>query len=244
MNVESCIFDLYGTLVDIHTDEEQSGLWREMAAYYTREGAKFAPDALKVRFRAICRNLERGAQLCDAHEAHPEIRIEEVFLALYAEKGVKADLPQAVRAARHFRECSTEYIRLYDGAIRLLERLRAAGKRIYLLSNAQRVFTLWELEQLGLMFYFDGVLISSDCGIKKPDKRFFDLLLRRYNIDAKTAVMIGNDGRCDIEGGRRAGLTTIYLRSNISPQEPLPPADYAFETMDYARIGDILLSDD
>lgn len=244
MRVESCIFDLYGTLVDIHTDEERHWLWREMAAYYTQKGAKFAPDALRVRYKAICRNMERSAYPGDAHEAHPEIRIEDVFLALYAEKGVAADMAAAQQAARFFRECSTDYIRLYDGAAQLLERLRAAGRRVYLLSNAQRVFTMWELERLGLLPCFDGVLISSDCGVKKPDKRFFDLLLRRYDINPKTAVMIGNDGRCDIEGGKRAGLSTIYLRSNISPQEPLPQADYVFETMDFERVGDILLSDD
>ena len=40
-----------------------------------------------------------------------------------------------------FRCCSTRYIKLYDGVIDLLDTLKARGKRIYLLSNAQRKFT-------------------------------------------------------------------------------------------------------
>ena len=31
---ETCIFDLYGTLVDIRTDEEKPGLWEKLALFY------------------------------------------------------------------------------------------------------------------------------------------------------------------------------------------------------------------
>lgn len=241
MKYRNCIFDLYGTLVDIHTDEERPQLWREMAAYFAREGMQYAPDALRVRFKAICRSLDRGSPLrMDAH-SHPEIRIEEVFILLYAEKGIAADLSMAERAARFFREKSTDHIRLYDGATQLLDRLRAAGCGVYLLTNAQRVFTMWELEHLDLLRCFDGVLISSDCGVRKPDKRFFDILLRRYAIEPESAVMIGNDARCDVAGAKKAGLRTMYIRSNISPVEELPEADHVLERMDLARAGDILL---
>lgn len=51
----------------------------------------------------------------DAHEAHPEIEIEEVFLALFQKKGVQADIELAIHAGQFFRILSTEYIRLYDG---------------------------------------------------------------------------------------------------------------------------------
>ena len=54
--------------------------------------------------------------------------------------------------------------------------------------------------------------------------------------------MIGNDGLCDIKGGQGAGLQTIYLRSNISPDEPLPDADYVLEMVDYDRLLEILLA--
>ena len=242
MSFRNCIFDLYGTLVDIHTDEERPQLWREMAAYFSAEGVSYAPDALHVRFKAIWRNLEKGSPLrSSARDTHPEIRAEEVFLMLYAEKGAAANLDRAQKAARYFRERSTDYIRLYDGAADLLDSLRAAGRGVYLLTNAQRAFTVWELEQLDLTRRFDGVLISSDCGVRKPDKRFFDMLLKRYAIPAASAVMIGNDGKCDIEGAKKAGLATIYIRSNISPDEPPPHADHVLTRMDLMQVKKILL---
>lgn len=241
MDVKDCVFDLYGTLVDIHTDEEADALWRAMADYYGERGAAYAPDALKARYLALVGEKEAGLAASDTHEAHPEIQIEEVFLALFDIAGVRATREEAVAAGRYFRQQSTEYIRLYDGAKELLAALRKAGKGVYLLSNAQAIFTRWEMETLGLVDCFDGICLSSDYGCKKPHPRFFGALLSEYRIAPETAVMIGNDGRCDIGGARNAGMRTLYIRSNISPKEETPEADIALEYMDLARVKRILL---
>ena len=66
--------------------------------------------------------------------------------------------------------------------------------------------------------YFDGILISSDYKTKKPDKRFFDILLDKYEIDPEKALFVGNDSRSDIAGAQGVGMDTFYIKSNISPQ--------------------------
>lgn len=245
MKYEHYIFDLYGTLVDIHTDEDLPGLWTALAAYYGRRGAAYRPGELRGAYRRLTAAAEAeadsGPLSRDAHEGCPEIQIELVFQRLFREKGVEADLSRAVQAGRRFRELSTEYIRLYDGAKELLRRLRAQGGGVWLLSNAQSIFTMWELDRLGLAPCFDGIYLSSDYGVKKPDRRFFGILLRERDIPPDRAVMIGNDGQCDIRGGREAGLSTFYVRSNISPEEPLPAADHILEYMDLRLVGEILL---
>lgn len=237
-----CIFDLYGTLADIRTDERSPRLWEAMARWYRERGADYPPQALRDRYFRLVRELERDAMRAD-HEldgACPEIRIEQVFLRLFLDRGVRAGPELAVAAGAYFRKCSLEYIRLYDGAEELLKSLRANGQRLWLLSNAQRIFTMGELQSLGLERYFDGIYLSSDYGVKKPDRRFFQLLLRERRIRPECAVMIGNDGICDIAGAQAVGLTTVYIRSNISPREPLPKADYVLERMDLARVRRIL----
>ena len=243
MKYTDCIFDLYGTLVDIRTDERKPALWRALAAWYKAHGAAYRPKELETAYFAAVAEKEKGmtALRHDSHEAHPEIRLEEVFFELFRQKGVDAGLPLAVSAGERFRALSMDYIRLYPGALELLARLRGAGARLWLLSNAQRIFTEYELRTLGLEGQFDGVYLSSDYGVKKPDRRFFDLLLTERRIDVNTAVMIGNDGVCDVAGARSAGLATVYIRSNISPDEPLPQADYVLEKMDLERVADILL---
>ena len=242
MRYKNCVFDLYGTLVDIHTDEQSPRLWVEMADWYRKHGADYAPGDLRDAYFQTVRQMEGGAALLrsDAHEAHPEIRLELVFQRLFQAKGVDAGLDVAVHTGRRFRMGSLDYIRLYDGAAELLNALRANGQDVWLLSNAQRIFTAYELHALGIEALFNGIYLSSDYGCKKPDQRFFRLLLNEQGIAPESAIMIGNDGVCDIHGAQAAGLSTLYIRSNISPAEPLPQADYVLENMDLSLAQRIL----
>ena len=244
MKYRDCIFDLYGTLVDIHTDEKRPALWKMMAARYREFGADYSPEELRAAYFQIVRQMEGGTSPLrgDAHEAHPEIRLELVFQKLFRARGVDAGLDLAIHAGELFRKGSMEYIRLYDGAAELLRALRANGQGVWLLSNAQRIFTVYELQTLGIETLFDGIYLSSDYGCKKPDRRFFEALLKERNINRSHAVMVGNDGVCDIRGAREVGLSTLYIRSNISPAEPLPEADHVLEEMDLRRVRAILTS--
>ena len=247
MRWEHCVFDLYGTLVDIHTDEQSPGLWEKMLEYYRAQGAFYhSAEELKERYFAIVRDREQGKRLLrnDSNEAHPEIRIEYVFQQLFEERGISADLQQAVRAGRRFRQWSMEYIQLYEGAAKLLCDLKNHGCKVHLLSNAKAIFTTYELELLELISAFDSIYLSSDCGYKKPDQRFFRILLEEQGIEPETAVMIGNDGVCDISGGRAAGMATIYVRSNISPKEDFPEADFILPEMNLGKAREILLKEE
>lgn len=47
MKYENYIFDLYGTLVDIHTDEEKTELWEKLAQFYGYYGAVYTAEELK-----------------------------------------------------------------------------------------------------------------------------------------------------------------------------------------------------
>lgn len=242
MGYQNCIFDLYGTLVDIRTDERLPRLWGSLSAWYRKHGADYAPDELRDAYFRTVRQMEGGAAHLrdDAHEAHPEIRLELAFQQLFRAKGVDAGLDLAVRTGRRFRTGSLDYIRLYDGAAELLQALRAGGQGVWLLSNAQRIFTEYELRTLGIDALFDGIYLSSDYGCKKPDRRFFEVLLKERGIAPESAIMIGNDGVCDIQGARAVGLSTLYIRSNISPAEPLPQADHVLEEMDLGLVQTIL----
>ena len=53
MSVKAVIFDLYGTLVDISTDEEQEELWRKLALFYGYSGAVYEPRELKGAYFSL-----------------------------------------------------------------------------------------------------------------------------------------------------------------------------------------------
>ena len=47
------IFDLYGTLVDIHTNENKTSLWKRLALFYTFQGASYTGRELRNRYRQL-----------------------------------------------------------------------------------------------------------------------------------------------------------------------------------------------
>ncbi len=225
MNYETYAFDLYGTLVDIHTEEDDPVLWKKLALFYGYYDARYNPKELKLSYEELVKGKEAAlkSKLEEneryAHEASPEIEITEVFAELYKKKGVDAEEQLAVHTGQFFRALSTEYVRLYPNTQKMLEALKEAGKKVYLLSNAQRIFTEYEMHVLDIARYFDGILISSDYKTKKPDKRFFDVLIEKYHLNPETTLFIGNDSKTDIAGAQNVGFDTFYVRSNISPKK-------------------------
>lgn len=210
------IFDLYGTLVDIHT-EENTLVWDKTALYFGYYGAPCTGEELHAAFDAAM--AQREAQAGQSYECFPDIPFEQVMAQLLRDRGVAdADVP-GVNAAQLFRIASTEYIRLYPYVKEALATLRRKGYRLWLLSNAQRVFTAYELKHLGLGEEFDGVYLSSDYGCRKPDVRFFRALLEEQQLDPSKCLMIGNDRDTDIAGAKAAGLDTLYMHTNLTPRE-------------------------
>lgn len=243
MDYENYVFDLYGTLVDIHTEEGELELWEKLAMFYGYYRAIYTPKELQNRYGELVNSKERELKSSlennpkYSHEASPEIEITDVFTELFREKGVEPGHELSVHAGQFFRVLSTIYIRLYPGTVEMIKALKAAGKKVYLLSNAQRIFTEYEMHTLDIFKYFDDVLISSDYKTRKPDKRFFDQLICLHSIDPEQTLFIGNDSTTDIKGAKSVGFSSFYINSNISPQnDKTDAADYNvvnFEKWDY-----------
>lgn len=214
MTYTDLIFDLYGTLVDIHT-EESDGVWEKTALYLSFYGAPYSGAQLKAAFFAALEERLRQAQaVCD----YPDIPFEQVMCDLLIAKGIKENADTlAANAEQLFRIVSIDYIRLYPKVENALRTLREQGFRLWLLTNAQRVFTEHELHSLGLDALFDGIYISSDYGCRKPDTRFFRTLTDGQQLNPDRCLMIGNDRQTDIAGGKAAGLATLYLHTNLTP---------------------------
>lgn len=222
---DNYLFDLYGTLVDINTDEGKPELWDKLSIFYGYYNAHYTPVELRKAYGDIVFAKESDLKEKDAaaepqysHEAYPEIEIEYVFQELFRRKGVDADMPLSIYTGQFFRVLSTSYVKLYPYAKEILENLKAKGKKVYLLSNAQRIFTEYEMKMLEIYDSFDDVFISSTEAVKKPDVRFFNRLMDKYDMDRSRTIMIGNDARTDIGGAIAAGIDSFYIHSNISPQ--------------------------
>ena len=249
MQYTDLIFDLYGTLVDIHT-EENDLVWEKTAFYFGFYGAHYTGESLKAAFQAELK--AREAKAGQSYECFPDIPFEQVMAELFRAKGVAERAEElGFNAAQLFRICSLDYVNLYPGVLDALKTLRQRGHRLWLLSNAQRAFTAYELRLLGLGDQLDGIYISSDYRCRKPDARFYQALMAEQNLRAENCLMIGNDLETDIAGAKAAGLATLYMHTELTPpdQRPAdirklpgvhPGPHWEVEGSDWAKISDLL----
>ena len=122
MTYTDLIFDLYGTLLDIHT-EESDAVWEKTALYFGSYGAHYTGDALRRAFHTAM--TEREARAGQSYECFPDIPFEAVMAELFRAKGVTENADAlGVNAAQLFRISSIEYIRLYPYVPEALETLR------------------------------------------------------------------------------------------------------------------------
>ena len=214
-------FDLYGTLVDIRTDEQKPSLWCDLAEFYSLCGASYTLDEIRDRYFALC--AEETASLAAAcpmlSTEEVEIELRNVFRRLFEEKGVAVSETQITDTAMLFRSlsfCSAP--KLMEGAEKTLKELRRRGARLYLLSNAQSCFTIPELRRLNLLNgVFDGIFLSSDFGVKKPAPAFFHAALEKAGLRSSEVLMVGNDPFADIRGADSIGMKSRYIHSWQSP---------------------------
>ena len=253
MKYTDLIFDLYGTLVDTHT-EEGLDTWTRTAIYYGFYGAHYTGEELKAAFENSMK--QRHVEAGESYECFPDVPCEVTFAQLFRNKGITENADElGFHAAQVFRLISMEYLKLYPHVLESLAVLRKAGYRLWLLSNAQRVFTAYELRALGLDTVLDDIYISSDHGCRKPDIHFFQALIQEHGLDISKSLMIGNDRRTDIAGAKAAGLDTLYMHTNITPpgQKEADPAllpgnaaagckHFEFEGSDWSILTELIMS--
>ncbi|WP_022761166.1 HAD family hydrolase [Butyrivibrio sp. AD3002] len=218
MKYKNYIFDLYGTLIDIHTDEEQPELWEFMADYLAMNfSCEYDAKKLRKDYLRICRDEEKKLAKANGSK-FPEIKIEWVWERLIGKPCSDADMRLLCNT---FRERSRDRLVQYEGVAETLTAIKKSGGKVFLLSNAQRLFTEKELEDTNLTNFFDDIFISSDMGVKKPDERFLLELLEKHGLKKDESVMIGNEVLADVSVATGAGIDAIYLNTYAHTQKEI-----------------------
>lgn len=236
MKYKNVIFDLYGTLIDIHTNESKPYLWQKMAEIFRAYGAYYTAKSLKQAYLKYVHLFE--SQLSGPC---PEIQLELVFYQLFRDRGIEADPQQIAHIGITFRTISRSRLELYPHILEILSTLNKHHLGIYLLSNAQHMFTEPEMMMTGLISFFDGILYSSDAGCKKPDPSFMELLLNTYHLKKEECIMIGNEAKSDVGVASACQMDSIYLHTNLSPKDDsAPDATFQIPDGDHRQILSIL----
>jgi HAD superfamily hydrolase (TIGR01662 family) len=71
------------------------------------------------------------------------------------------------------------------------------------------------LRKLGLSRFFNVILVSGDCGWRKPHGNIFTNALKRLQVEAQETVYIGDCPNEDIKGAKQAGMRTVFVQSQF-----------------------------
>ncbi|MBP5653913.1 MAG: HAD family phosphatase [Clostridiales bacterium] len=93
------------------------------------------------------------------------------------------------------------------GAREFCEKVKSMGYRIFVLSNASDLFYVYFPKFLPLDF-FDGVFVSSDYLMLKPDIEIYKTFLTKYGLDAGECLFI-DDRKDNVAGAGKAGMNTF-----------------------------------
>ena len=87
---------------------------------------------------------------------------------------------------------------------RLIADLKAAGYRLYVLSNMSREFIDF-LRTKPVYRHFDGEVVSCEEHVVKPEPRIYEILLERYGLDPAATLFI-DDRPANIAAAERLGI--------------------------------------
>jgi putative hydrolase of the HAD superfamily len=222
------LFDLYGTLIDIRTDENDPGVYAALSQYLAYVGVAIGGEELQQEYRRRVREA-----LAQSPEPYPEVDVHDVFTAIlqaYRRDGDAADSGSAggpappawsaLSTAFLFRALTRRAFDVFPGAREALAAL-ASRYRLGLVSDAQWVFTEPELRMAGLAALFPVRALSSRLGVKKPDPRIFAAALRALETSPADAVYVGDNPERDLTGARGIGMRCVLFGSaTLGGQEP------------------------
>ncbi len=96
-----------------------------------------------------------------------------------------------------------------DSMLRLAQALKAAGYQMYALTNwDQHSFELVRSKNPEIFELFDGIMVSGQEKIAKPNPEFFNRLLAKYNINSTSTIFIDDEPN-NIATARALGITSI-----------------------------------
>ncbi len=210
------IFDCFGTIIDFKSVDFNKGL------------TKLWED----HFKDVCTfeelesyNLELFHHVEDLHKQEKEMAFVKEELPLYINKFGAADFSMTPEDEVDFMTLCTELDNIV-GIPEALSEFEKRGVKTYVLSNSiyssRAILEL--LNRYGIGKYFENVWASSDYGVVKPSKEFFDMAIDRILMEnpdetKESLVYVGDTYESDVCGADRAGLKSIWINRKNEADE-------------------------
>ncbi len=119
--------------------------------------------------------------------------------------GVRERVPQRLHKA--LKQCAEEWhmcMQPVEGAKDFCDLAKSKGYRLYVLSNASNSFYGY-FPRFAPFHYFDGIVVSCDIHIVKPDIRIYQHLLKKYDLMPGECFFL-DDMESNVQGAKDAGM--------------------------------------
>ena len=117
---------------------------------------------------------------------------------------------QAIMAYwKRWKETLVGVISESEGMLRTLKEQN--NYRLYALTNWSAETFPIALERYDFLQLFEGIVVSGEEKLKKPDPKIYQLLLDRYQIEPSTSVFIDDSAR-NIKGAQDLGINTVHFK--------------------------------
>jgi putative hydrolase of the HAD superfamily len=130
-----------------------------------------------------------------------------------------------------YRDKIREQINIDKGLINLLVRLKGKGYKLGIVSDGTIDEQIYTLSEIGIIDFFDTIIISEAIGVNKPNPRIFEATIKDLAIEPENIFIIGDDFKKDVIGGKKCGLKTIWVTETVS-REISDDYDKQIYTMD------------
>ncbi len=110
-------------------------------------------------------------------------------------------------------------LRLFPETMSTLIHLKARGYHLGVISNGITIKQYEKLVRLGLHHFFHSVITSQEAGVEKPDIAIFELAMKTMGCKAENSVMIGNSFNDDVLGAIDAGMSAVFLTTELKDSE-------------------------
>ena len=218
------LFDLADTLLDF--GKAQVLAFKKLLEDENIEYSDELFEQYEIINKSLWRSFERG-------EISNKVVTSERFIRFFALFGMKVD---GSEVDNRFRSYLAEGNQLFVGIIEMLEKLSLTHK-LYIASNGIGITQHTRLKNNNLNKYFDKIFISEEIGSKKPDREFFDIILKEIGVEDKGEVlMIGDTLTSDILGANNVGIDSCLVDIHGIENSEINPTYKIAKTIDLLNI--------
>ena len=209
MALEAILFDLYGTLVDIWTDEWNLSTYYTLSQFLSYNNITVNPEELAAKYQEKTANqmMARSGRYC-------EIDVFQVFEEILGEGlGKQPERALVILVARLFRSLTRQRFDLFEDTWPTLEQL-SADYRLGIVTDAQWVFSEPEIRILQLNRFFETIVLSSRYFVRKPDPQIYAHALKAMWMSPDQALYVGNDLSEDVPGPQAINMPVVLIDRN------------------------------